>query len=330
MAYRPFESDAILVKIVTVLSVLALLFVCFQYLGDFSSQQSIMLTFLVFGFGFGIRTVAKEMRASSRSENAFKPFRVSVHPKWHELLADLTIISMVPKDGNKEVIGGREYVIGVGKARENVWFAVVRELKERFVALESVPYSVFLNGFNFTVIRPPSSSVYSSLPGLTYCNDRKIFLAALELSERIALPGGWSEDRSFKHEWWGTAPEFFFRAGDNGYELGLEVERDWWENLRKTGEIGELAKIKSPKELKTSYRNNRLRLVTATLPYSAFSSYYEELDYDQRHKQSEVSEKEIAAHGWKHKLDNSGFERPVPRGLREIEHKYFTVEHWSV
>src|ERR1700687_2408232 len=113
----------------------AVLYLCFSYLGRFSSPQSIVLT-LVAWLGYGLY---EQLNASRRVAKAFEPFCVSIRPNWYELLSDF------------KLIGGMEE-----------WHRL-REQSERLPASE---YSVFRSGFLFTVIQPPSDQ--GLLPGLTY------------------------------------------------------------------------------------------------------------------------------------------------------------------
>lgn len=48
----------------------------------------------------------------------------------------------------------------------------------------------------------------------------------------------------FKHPRWSSLPEIYFKWGVDGYELGLEVQDDWWDGLCQSGTVGELANVK--------------------------------------------------------------------------------------
>jgi len=104
------------------------------------------------------------------------------------------------------------------------------------------------------------------LPGLTYWNNRKVFLSEVELSESIVaikdnslLPRLEEEEHPFfKHPRWAQLPEIYFKWGADGYELGLKVQRDWWKHLCESGEIGEPGKSKSNADGARGSRTSRL------------------------------------------------------------------------
>ncbi len=165
-----------------------------RYLGEFTLRQSIALTFIAW---IGYELYAK-LNASRRVEKIFEPFCVSIHPSWYELLSDF------------KLIGGMEE-----------WHRL-REEAERVPASE---YNVFRAGFLFTVIRPPSDE--GLLPGLTYWNNRKVFLSEVELSESIVaindefvLPKLEEKHPFFKHPRWAQLPEIYFKWGVDGMNSG--------------------------------------------------------------------------------------------------------------
>jgi hypothetical protein len=251
--------------------------------------------------GYGLY---EELSASRRAESVFEPFCVSIHPKWYELLSDF------------KLIGGMEE-----------WHRL-REQAERVPASE---YNVLRSGFLFTVIQPPSDQ--GLLPGLTYWNNHKMFLSKVELSASIVeikdvWPGLEEEHPFLKHPRWAQLPEVYFKWGAGGYELGLEVQLEWWENLCKSGGIGELAKVETYKDPLCG----TTRLLIATLPYSEFDIYYDGVEYDEKSlkKQQESRDQQLAEKGWERKdrpyNPEDGFQDP----WSHVEHKYFEVAHREI
>lgn len=282
----------------------AVLYLCFLYLGGFSSRQSIVLAVLALWVDWWGHGLYEKLHASSRVEKVFEPFCVSICPNWYQLLSDFKLIRSMEE-----------------------W----HRLREEAEKVPTSEHSVFRSGFLFTVIRPPSEN--GLLPGLTYWNDRRVFLSAVELLESIIemnddyLPSGGEEQHPlFKHPRWARLPELYFKPGIGGYELGLEVQNDWWKHLCENGEIGELAK--------TEQHDNQLcgvtRLVIATLPCSEFDWYYGKapsiVDLKKRQRWEQARDKELAANGWKRKVQTDP-EFKIRDRWSHAEHKYFSVSH---
>src|SRR5467141_684320 len=233
---------------------IALLYALFRYAGDFSTSQSVVLT-IVSLIGYGLY---ERLNLSRKTEDVFTPFCVSFFPNWYELLSDLTLI----------------------KGEED-W-------KRLCEAEEKIPpskFNMFKQGFSFTVIKPPSEE--GLLPGLAFWNNQKVFLNELELSEPVIEEEGdglrlrfGEKHKFFDHPSWSSLPRVVFRWGTKGYEIGLEVQNDWWKERCKSGELKELAKIKEHSD----YLCGTTRLVIATLPYSEFAAYYQRVDYAQQGK----------------------------------------------
>jgi hypothetical protein len=287
---------AIVKAMAKLLAVVGALYVFFRYVGNFSSQQSAALAF-VLTVGYELYN---DLNALRRASKAFEPFCVSIHPNWYELLSDF------------KLIGGMEE-----------W----HRLREEAGRVPASEYNVFRSGFLFTVMQPPSDQ--GLLPGLTYWNNHKMFLSDVELSASIVemkdesvLPRLEEEHPFLKHPRWAQLPEVYFKWGIDGYELGLEVQLEWWENLCMSGGIGELAKTKTHKD----HLCGTTRLVIATLPYAEFGIYYN-VPVDRMEKWEKVRNKQLEAHGWKRKVErDSEIRDPWSR----VEHKYFAVAHREI
>ncbi len=290
------KAKAIAKALLKSLIFLALL-VCFRFLGDFSFQQSVVLGVAAW-IAYGLY---EKLNASRTVSNVFSPFCVSIYPNWYELLSDLTLMKT-----------------------EDEWQQLCRAANER----PEREYTVFRRGFTFTVIKPPADD--GLLPGLTFWDNRKVFLAEVELSEPVievednfSLPGRGEEHPFLHHPKWSTLPRFCFKWGTAGYEIGLEVQDDWWEHLCRDKEIGELSKIKGDRD----HLCGTTRLVIATLPYSEFSLYYGKVDYNDLTKVQEAMDKQLEANGWKRKVERDS---EIRDPWSHVEHKYFAVSHRSI
>ncbi|MGA2301671.1 MAG: hypothetical protein ABSG77_13390 [Candidatus Acidiferrum sp.] len=276
----------------------AVLYVLFRYAGDFSTSQSVVLT-IVSWVGYGLY---EKLNLSRKAEDVFTPFCVSFFPNWYELLSDLTLI----------------------KGEED-W----QRLCEASNKIPATKFNVFKQGFSFTVIRPPSEQ--DLLPGLAFWNNEKVFLNELELSEPVIEEEGdgfrlrlGEQHNFFDHPSWSSLPRVVFRWGAKGYEIGLEVQEDWWKERCQSGAVKELANIKKD----TDHLCGTTRLVIATLPYSEFAIYYQRVDYDKQGKVEAERDKQLKANGWKRKEEDRDSEIRDP--WSRIEHKYFSVAHRGI
>jgi hypothetical protein len=295
----PDDNVKVLAKVlIKSLVFVAALYACFRYLGDFSSQQSAVLAFVGW-VGYGLY---EKLNVSRRVDNVFSPFCVSILPNWYQLLSDFRLIRS-----------------------EEQW----HRLDNASDKVSADNYSVFHRGFVFTVIKPAGDE--GLLPGLTFWDNRKTFLSELELSESIIEVRDESafrlhlgeEHPYFKHPRWAGLPEVYFKWGVGGYELGLEVQDNWWEELCNSGEIGELAKLQQHRD----HPCGTTKLVIATLPYSEFGVYYQNRGYDQIKKQQAARDKQLEANGWKRKIEGDS---EIRDPWSHIKHKYFTVSHRAI
>ena len=267
----------------------------FRLLGEFSARQSGLLAALAW-LGFGLY---QNLSASQRPAQTFSPFCVSICPNWLVLLKDFGLIS-----------SDKEYDL----------------LREEVDRTPTGTYNVFRSGIFFTVIAPPSSD--GLLPGLTYSGNHKTFVTRVEISEGILQVDRDNYDgrRShpfFKHPLYSNLPELFFRWGTGGYEIELEVQSDWWDEVSKSGKSGVLAKPKPDKD----YACGTTRLTVAVLPYSEFEWYYRNVDYKEIERLQATLDSELNARGWRRQVEtHSEVRDPWSR----IDHKYVAVAHREV
>jgi hypothetical protein len=280
---------------------LTVLYVGFRYLGDFSPQQSSALsvmTWLLYGLYENLKA---KFEVSQAVQNVFSPFRVSIYPNWYELLSDFKLI----------------------RSKEE-W----NRLDETAEAQSKTSdYVFYRKGFSFTVLKPMTEN--SQPPGLMYSDNLKFFLNEADLSESI-MPidddlGRYGQAHPlFNHPKWSQLPEVYFKWGVGGYEIGLEVHDDWWKDLSKDGEVGELSKL-------TQHRDSRCgttRLLIASLPYSEFSIYYQDVPYEQMQKHQDARDKLLEEKGWKRQHDDPDAE--IRDSWSRVEHKYFAVAHRTI
>ena len=292
---------AIIKVVAKSVAALAAFYVFFAYVGGFSARQSFVLGVCVVVFAANLHEILKPLW----HEWAFSPFRVRIKPNWYPLLSDFKLI-----------LNSEEW----------------KRLSEVVEELSASEYNVLHCGFLFTVIKPPGNY---NLPlglngGMTFWDDRKTFVRMVELSEpilRVKNESAWQKlERLEKqqpllhHPGRPNLPRLSFKWGTDGYELGLEVDSDWWRQLCDSGEIGQLSKAEND----TDYVSGITRLGVATLPYSEFVEYYETLSDDQKQKAQALRDEKLEVHGWeREEEEESGIDDPWSR----LEHKYFTISH---
>jgi hypothetical protein len=288
------------------LTLLAGIYVCFRYLGDFTSGQSAVLTGTAW-IGYELYAQLKNLHTAA---DAFSPFSVCIHPNWHKLLFDFKLIKT-----------------------DDEW----RKLCEAANQMRDSEYPALLHDFIFTVIKPPGQD--GLLPGLTFWDNRKVFLTKAEFQEPVIrieysslFPAPQDLEKEhpfFHHPLRAVLPGFCFKSGIEGYEFGLEVEYDWWEKNKNEYKDWKIKEKPDP-------ASGSSRLLIATLPYSEFEPYYIDInkEYDRAPKFLEKFERtrdrKLAENGWKRRP-----EVPDPWfGVRDpwfhVEHKYMTVSHRSI
>jgi hypothetical protein len=127
----------------------------------------------------------------------------------------------------------------------------------------------------------------------------------------------------FDHPSYANLPRVVFKWGSGGYEIGLEVQIDWWEERCKSGEVKELAKLKQRQD----HMCGTTRVVVATLPYSEFETYYRTVDQAQIKKLQAEWDKQLAASGWKRAAERDS---EIPDPWSRVEHKYVSVSHRNI
>jgi hypothetical protein len=244
----------------------------------FSERQSVVLIVIILAGAGVVHDYYKVLQIAQRQQY-FLPYFVTVQPNWHALLLDYKLV----KDNKK-----------------------YQELPEK--SLKRAP-------IYFTVLRP---AYKGDQPSLIYWNSRNEFVTAEDFEEPIE--GIQFEDATTKKffgdlfGWW---PKVYFKLGGVGYEIGLVVDKDWWEHICEKGDVGELSKTKADAD-------ERTRVVVATLPYEEFYDYHDpERDHKRIQERDELRDKQLSHNGWKRIEHISYFGR-------RIEHKYFTITHDNI
>ncbi|MGB6482080.1 MAG: hypothetical protein WBE86_01185 [Candidatus Acidiferrales bacterium] len=265
-----------------------------RFVGGFSAAQG---WFLTIGGALGYALYV-DLRMQIQDREAFSPFWVCVRPNWYHLLRDHGIIQTDAETFWDEA--------------DLAW----QQLEKQGERSSTDTYRVLRNNMMFTVL------TRTSYGRLVYWNSRRTFHNKIDFDERI-----WEiklDTPTFPSPGW--SPDVFVEWGSRGCELGLEVDKEWWEKTCLADETKQLSKI----SIHAEYLTGRVRLVIATLPRAEFETYATgnapaSLGFDVRLKKLD---KKLAQAGWKRKeMDAEWHLLGAPDC---IEHKYFKVEHRSI
>ncbi len=261
-------------------------FVASYFLADFSLKLSLALS-IIFWFLYARTQQTWEYLAV---QERFEPFRVDVAPKWALLLRDY---KLVESD---------------------------EQLDRLFARAEAEParFKVLSYGFSFTVLRPTPGWI--DFRGLLHSNTDNQFVGTVDLWSRVEPPP-YDDTQILK-----TGPSAFVKWGiDGGFDLGIEVDDDWWKQFCETAANKELTTIKTDSDP----LRGTVRLVIATLPYAEFGVYLGSVEeYSSKRAEREEQERDriLAKFGWVRDRDAED----LPYGPNEIEHKYFTVWYRAI
>lgn len=273
-------------------------FLTSYFLADFSLKLSFALSIIFWLFFARTQQIWEYLAVQER----FEPFRVQVTPKWAELLRDYKLVE------------SREQLREV--------FARAREQPARF--------NVLSHGFTFTVLRPTPG--WTDFRGLLYLDNHERFASAVDLLSRVAgedsdLDRVVNDDDRPRIP--GTSLSAFVRWGtDGGFDLGIEVNDDWWKQFCDTAGNKELTTIKTHHD----HLCGTVRLIIATLPYGEFGMYLGSEEYSLKRAEREQQERDsiLATFGWKRHEETDEETRHVFDPPNEIEHKYFMVSHRAI
>ena len=293
-------------RIVEVLGVGAALLLFFEYVAGFALRQSFFLA-IVCGL------VYESLKAVQPARRSFRPYSVLVIPKISKLLLDLRLL----KDAAESEHLQQLWESGKATGDPQIWFTVLQ----------------------------PADGVH--LPGLTYWEGRQSFRTELDFSEPIEGIEFRYFENPLKNESEDTvvfkdavslaegsgfgawSPEVYCRLA-SGYELGITVREEWWNQVCATDQFKYLADI----DADTDQTTGETRLVVARLPCSEFAAYYQraESNGERRKKRQQARDKELGQYGWKRVGTSSLWwthemleEYGIPITWECIEHKYFIV-----
>lgn len=98
----------------------------------------------------------------------FCPFRITIFPKWYELLKDYKLVN------------------------DETW----KQLDKEVANNKTIEYNVFLNGISFTVLKSNEQG------DLIYNNNWKTFHSEVDFREELKIPNTDTPDFPFKTEFW--------------------------------------------------------------------------------------------------------------------------------
>jgi hypothetical protein len=223
--------------------------------------------------------------AGEQQKSRFEPFNVWVKPKWHQLLSDYGLL-------NSQNTGG--------------WARLCEESN----AVPASEYNVLRSGIHLTFLQPE----------LVYWNGWKIFTTAAKFYfaiQEIKVEGDLGPG-------WAGSPSVYVRPSSDGYELGIEVDTDWWEQIRANDQYRSVAVTPGERD----YECGTTSLAVATIPYDEFHFYWTTDAYDPRRFGSLKKKSDIARNKWGWK--NAEMPDVLHGQVTRVEHKYFTVEHRAV
>ncbi|MFL6302507.1 MAG: hypothetical protein ACJ72H_03115 [Candidatus Sulfotelmatobacter sp.] len=208
----------------------------------------------------------------------FSPYYMNVHPNWYEILTDYKIIS------------GKEQ-----------WEEIEDTWKHR-----PRPQPVFIrDGLCFVFVNQSQDFEKT----LIFSNDYKLFTSDIDILrdlDGVTIP----HQTSHMQEVFGDyQPRFFMKYALGGYDVGIEVESEWWKSMKCTcpQPLEELAKI----------------------PLQEFTPYWEPVEYDVNFpaRFEKVQQQGREKYGWtRPKLQGNELHPDYFR----IDHKYFSVEHSEI
>ncbi len=280
-----------------IVAVGAALFVVLRFVGAFSAAQSWFLT-IVASLGYVLYDDLGTRIQRIQAHEAFSPFWVRVSPNWYDLLRDHGIIQSDAETFWDET--------------DLAW----QELEEHGEKSSADTYRVLRDGITFTVL---TSTHYG---GLVYCNNRRTFRNEIDFEERIQeIKLGSPTLRSL-----GWSPDVYVKWEIGGYDLGLEVNKNWREKTCLADETKRLSKVRATPD----HLTGTVRLVIATLPYAEFNIYADgNAPAPPRYEAVlKKRDKELTEAGWKREEKDA--ELHLLGAPDCIEHKYFKIDHRAI
>jgi hypothetical protein len=272
----------------------ALLFLLLRAV-DFSVAQSIVLVALAWGAYEAFSWLHARTHKASLS-----PYRVIVYPRLGHLLLDYRLI----KDTD--------------------------ELQKLYTIWDK--HQEF--SISFTILELKTSGDW-----LVYSNDHKAFVTEIDFEEDIEplafrsvldkqqpLPLYLRDSQCKTDAVFGPiSPRFYFRERADGYEIGLNVRDDWWEDVCRQNPGADFAKTK----VDINHLTGEARLGIATVPQAAFAPFLTNTsDLAQFQKVWSLMDSELAKYGWKREKDDPDAEIHDP--WIRIENKYFGLQYRGV
>lgn len=265
-------------------------------IGDFSWRQGLVIAVL-----FCSLYLLHEIQMG-KQKVPLRPFFVWVKPNWYELLSDYGLVKS-PEEFDR--------------------------IYQQSAKVPSYEFDVFRSGIRFTFLNRE----------LVYWNGREQFTRRADLvfpldEIKIDSPHGRRrqiEDPEERKASGQFSPRIYMKERGGFYQLGIQVETDWWKQIKSAGHIRDAVAATKASD---DYEIGMTDLTLATIPPEEFSFLYEcNPDYywkhfDQIQKRLNATRDKL---GWKEdeifrRLQDETFRRQPTR----LEHKYFVVEHYDV
>lgn len=272
--------------------VVGVYYLVLAYAAGFSQQQSLVLALL-------LAVLSREIFEAFTPARRFSPYRVAIEPKWYQILTDFRVIGTSVQ-----------------------WDAVQQLLNKEF---PGPTYHVLQRGIHFTVVQQSEDRAST----LVYWDFQKTFSGRIASEEDLAPRFLRGDDfleqlRDLGAERLASVCFFMefgsaynIREGITGYDLGIEVGREWWEEVKATCPAP-LHERCEP----TMYGPGPVRLTLARIPFAEFETYWDRVEYSLAYHEKLWGK--IDEH--RKKLGWKADETPGP-GDVIIEHKYFLVGH---
>jgi hypothetical protein len=243
----------------------------FFYVAHFSEIQSVVLASVALCAINGSRVA---MKTAEKAQPAFEPFHVNVQPIWYSLCQDFKLYDVEKWEG----------------------------LLEKCSAAASKEYSVFHNGFNFTMLSPT----------LFFSNDYKSFFGELNFRLPVEELKPEASERMFGP----FAPRLYIKRKLAGAKKNIRVI-----------EFGLVTEESHKKSIDP--RDDRDEIPVAQLPEIVFFGYThpDSYNYNTMDKIEEQTNAQLTEFGWSQ--ESRDLEDPLSR-LGQINHKYVQVTYRGI
>jgi hypothetical protein len=261
-------------------------YLIFAYIADMPLRWSIVLALVIAGIHRHLLYVAP------KTVRRFTPYYMNVIPNWYVILSDYKIIS------------GKEH-----------W----RKIQDTWEDRPRPQYVFIRDGMSFVFVSQSDDFERT----LIFSNDYNFFMSEIDMGEELyglTMP---HHRNTLQNVFGDYQPRFFIKYGIEGYDLGVEVESDWWKSMKST--------CPEPLAERQEHAYGITKLILAKVPLQEFTPYWEPVEYDltfndqYEKRQRQGREK----YGWT-LLKSRDDDEVRTRQSTQIDHKYFSVEHSEI